>query len=166
MLSRSEDECQTFITVAAWLFVVIGAYTALTSFQQLVIWTFFFPSDSPPIELSLMSAVPLLFGIGAVLCGVGMLNRREKALRRSVALLWTYVAWIALGFVWRIAELIMEWSESSDRAPEVSDYHAQSERYEMALTISDFILAIVVIVACAWLARRLSSPLIKTAYAT
>ena len=166
MLSRSEDECQTFITVAAWLFVVIGAYAALDSFLQLVIWTFFFPSDSPPIELSLISAVSLLFGIGAVLCGIGMLNRREEALTRSVALLWAYVAWIVFGFVWSIAELIIERIESSDRASEISDFHAESELYDMALTISNFIFSIVVIVACAWLARRLSRPLIKTAYAT
>jgi len=164
LLSQSEDESQTFITVVAWLFVVIGAYAALLAFQQLVIWTFFWPTDSPVIEMSLSSATLLLFDTGAVLCGIGMLNRREKALRNSVVLLWAYVAWMALGFVWGIAELTMEWSESSGRSPEASDYHARSDSYDMAWTISDIVLAIVVLVACVWLARRLSSPLIKNAY--
>ena len=165
MLSQSEYECQTFITVAAWLFMVIGAYVALTSFQQLVYWTFFFESGSPPISMSLISAVSLLFGIVALLLGVGMLNRRAKALSRSVALLWTYVTWMVFGWVWRIGEHIMEWVESSGRATEVSGLAAQWEQYELPATIVEIIVSLVIGLALAWFARRLSRPLIKAAYA-
>ena len=162
MLRESRGEPQTFITVAAWLFVVIGAYDALVSFQQLILWIFFFSPGSPPISMTFISSVSLLFGIGALLCGIGMLNRREKALGRSIVFLWTYVAWLVIGFVWSVSELIMESIESSGRA---SNFLAETERFGVASTISWLIVSIITCLACIWLARRLSRPLIKTAYA-
>ena len=108
--------------------------------------------------MTFISSVSLLLGIGALLCGIGMLNRREKALGRSIVFLWTYVAWLVIGFVWSVSELIMESIESSGRA---SNFLAETERFGVASTISSLIVSIITCLACIWLARRLSRPLIK-----
>ena len=153
MRSRTDSEMQAFVTVVAWLLVVIGAFIGLESFLGFIVWTFFFPGEKLLVEMSLTSAVPLAFSVGAVLFGYGMTYRQEKALGRTVVLLWAVVLWLVVGFVWEVANLVSG-----------PDHPPWSERFDLAMLISHFIYQIVVTIACAWLARRLSSPSIKQAY--
>jgi hypothetical protein len=176
-VASAEKSRSTFVTVVAWIFIVISGFALLMSVMQNVMFFLVFPQDSvfpqdfadsvsgdewaelPAVHRFMMTHLGLwFFGFFLVcaftlLVSVGLLRRKNWARRGFIGLMGLGVAWNLLSLVLMYQTLQSEsWSTASD-----PDF--QLVQNIMFLFTVAFAFAMSGLFA--WLAIRLRSPLVR-----
>jgi hypothetical protein len=106
----------TFVTVTAWIFIVLSAFATVTSVMQNVMVGLMFPTDeivaavnrdpkAPPgmaIVFGHLKLIMLLFlgmCVATLASSIGLLRRREWARKVFIAVLLLGILWMIGGFV-------------------------------------------------------------------
>ena len=166
MLIRSEHKYETLLVVVAWFLAIVGVYTAISTFGQLAIMVAFYSTDTQSLSIAATTAVEMLFGVSATICGVGMLNRRSYALNHTIFLLWLYVLWLASLAVWTTVMTVLESNGADIGSPELAEAYAKLNRFTTASVVYGNLVSVCVCIGCSWVVRKLSLPLVKKIYAT
>ena len=165
--TNSNDKHRTFVIVVAWFFTLLGASDALQNFGGATFW-FLKRSYSGLANIyTLGLAAEFLFSVAAVVIGLGMLNQRATALRNAIVLLWLYLFWTMASIAWGIIEFVRQAEMMARTASTASDLGEGAFPLSgMGYLVYGSVKAVVACVICVWLARRLSRPVIKAAYAS
>jgi len=164
-----------FVTVTAWVFIVLAALTSVSALLQNAATASFLPGltvvgDVQPLPLLtglLMGYLPWVVGAGFVVslatlaCAVGLLLRLEWARRFFVALLVLTIA-ANLGGLWLQQEvmqsLVSSTLKTSPLPPLVADV------FGGFVTAARVMAVLVTLGAClllVWIIRRLMSPAVR-----
>jgi hypothetical protein len=172
--SGAPAERSTFVTVLAWIFIVLSGFSTIMSIFQYVIMSFVFPfarmqasvdaararGGIPPGAEFMIGNMRLLIGsfvlLSAIMlvASIGLLKRRNWARRAFIALM-------ALGILWNIGGLFLQRLMFSSmpmgpgNAP--PEFRAQFESMMTAMQIASAIFAIAFCVLFGWIIWRLMS---------
>ena len=167
----------TFVTVVAWIFIVVTGFSTFISILQNVMLTFMFPvgemqdamhsakgsENVPEIALFMFSHIRLFFVAFLVLSAamfvssIGLLKRRNWA---RIA----FVFFFALGIAWSIASVFLQNAFFSSMPPPSnapSEFREQFESMTTVMLVFSSVMSIGFSLLFAWLIRRLSSRQIK-----
>lgn len=165
----------SFVTVLAWIFIVLSGFSTLIAIAQNVMINTMFPVDQmqvamhaakekqniPPVAEFMTSHFRLFFGAFLALSAVTLVS--------SIALLkrmnWARVVFICLmgfGIIWNIGGLFLQQAmfSSMPSPPPNAPPEFQSQFKSMATTMLIFssVMAIGFSVIFAWIIKRLASP--------
>ncbi|MDR2710892.1 MAG: hypothetical protein LBB65_06145, partial [Burkholderiales bacterium] len=147
----------TFVTVLAWIFIVLsGFYTLISIFQNIMIQTvfrsagFFDPaSRSPPTpgtpaffkfmfdHIHWLFLFFLLLFAFMLICSIGLLKRRNWARL-------CFIGYLALGIVWNLAGLVIQFFMFSSMREEFAADSVQGVPDEMTLFFIFFFVMMVI----------------------
>lgn len=169
-----ESQRSQFVTVIAWIFIVLGGFTTLISLLQNILVNTVIPLEQmqaqmatsptpiPPMVGALMEHIRLFFFAFLVLASttlvsaVGLLRRRNWARRIFIAIL-------ALGILWNIAGLFLQQTMMSEMqafqppgAP--ADIQQQMRGMMAATQVFSAIFALGFSLLFGWIIKRLTSP--------
>jgi hypothetical protein len=160
-----------FVTVVAWLFIVISGWATLLSVLQNIMSLIVFPHEGPPdsafadspaltrfmfTHMELFFRVFLLVCIYTLVCSIGLLKRRNWARRGFIVLL-------AAAVVYQVAAIavqsvfLTEWEHGATPADEFG-------RSLLLMRIFSAAIAIVLVVLFGWMIKKLLSAPIRAEF--
>jgi hypothetical protein len=170
----------TFVTVLAWLSIVIaGAATFMSMMQAAVFWFLFrdrpsmpnhgWPGqDQLPVVLQFLFSHPEIFfvvfwslSLLTLIASIGLLRRKNWARLYFIALLILGIVW-EIGGLWVQHQMLAVAPSYMKDAP--VDFPKAFEAFEMVISIGSIVFAIAVTVLCAWLLKRLLSRAVRAEF--
>jgi len=167
----------TFVTVLAWTFIVLGAFSTLMSIVQGVLIFFLFPFEQaqaaaiaayrqhgvPRIVLSLLEYVHWLFvlfvivSVATLVAAIGLLIRREWGRVLFIALMVFGIAWnfVVVGTVWYLT------SSFFDELPKPGAAVPHFEAMWAAMLGFNLFVVIGFTIFFGWIVKRLASQEIR-----
>ena len=165
----------TFVTVVAWVFIILSGFVSLIALLQNVMVQFMFPRDDlikalennpAAANMSTMDrlmltgfefflAAFLVIALVSFASAVGLLRRKNWARRLFIGVL-------SIGVLVNLAGLILQmtlWSAGSD-----SDLPADFQTMRMVIQVFNSLIAVTLVAVCAWLVWKLMSPQIKAEF--
>lgn len=179
----TQPQRSSFVTVVAWIFIILTGFATCISLLQNVMITLFFHVDdmrqtleasahdphAPPFANFMFSHIRMLMGIMLLVTStlfvvsIGLLKRRNWA-----RLL--FICFLALGIVWNIGGLYfqMEFVSSMNSIalpPNAPPDFAIGFRFmSQAILVFSLVLQIALSVVFAWIIKKLVSPEIRTEF--
>lgn len=178
----SSETRSSFVTVLAWIFIVLAGFTTFISVLQNIMINTMFPLDQmraakaaapgmPPFFDFMFDNIRLFFFaflvVSAAMCAsaIGLLLRRNWA--RLV-----FVGILALGIVWNLGGLVLQqlMFDSMMKFPAVAgksappDFEAEMRGMMIAMRIFSALFALGFSVLYTWLIKRLISPSIAAEF--
>jgi hypothetical protein len=150
----------TFVTVVAWVFIVLSAFTSVIALMQnVMVWMMDLPRHSVgegPAEW-LFGNVKFLFlgylaaSIGTLGVSIGLLHRRSWARVMFIAIL-------ALGIAWFVITVPLQWIlVPSMPGPEMASFRMM----QMVIRAFTTVFAVGMAGLFGWLIKRLLSPALR-----
>ena len=169
-----------FVTVVAWIFIVLAGFATLISILQNVMIAFMFPAVEMDAALEQMAAdertpwlaefmfrhVRLIFFAFFLVCGaalasaVGLLVRKDWARRLFIGLMIFGIIWNLAGLVF-VAIFMFSMPIPAD-AP--ADFRDQFDVMAKMILGFNFVIGIAFAVLFGWIVKRLMSPAIKAEF--
>lgn len=172
-IETSVPERSTFVTVLAWVFIVLSGYMTLMGALQNVMFAHFLPQMGldaalaphsaadvriPSVirfifgHMQMMAAVILLLAASTLVASIGLLKRAEWA--RHV-----FIGLMALGIVWNVASLIVQQLFVSTMMGVAAppDFRAQVVVIRVVVFVFSLIWTIALSVLFGWIIRKLRS---------
>lgn len=165
----------TFVTVLAWIFIVLSSMASLVGlFQNLFLW--FMPRiDMEQVMSQGGDAVPTLFlwmfgniqwlflfvwlmALSALVSSIGLLKRKPWGLSAFTAMLYVGILWVLSC----LALMISVWVSTPAFR---TGLHAGEASIMVFIAVFNFIFAAGQLGLLAWLIRRLSAPAVKAEFA-
>ena len=172
----SETRRSSFVTVLAWIFIVLAGFATFISVLQNIMVNMMFPLDQmraaraaspgmPPMFDFMFDNIRLFFlaflVVSATTCfsAIGLLHRRNWARLMFVGIL-------ALGIAWNLGGLVLQqvMLNSMMNFPAVAkqsvppDFEADMKGMMIVMRIFSAVVALAFSVLFAWLIKRLLSP--------
>jgi len=169
----------TFVSVVAWLFIILSGFSSLIALAQNLMLHLAFPLDKMKEQAASQYAqnIPafarfmvghfdwffaafLLVSLITLIISIGLLKRRN----------WARLAFISLmiaGILWNIAGIIIQQSIMADMplpANAPAEYRAQAETMHTIITALSVVFAGGAIVLFAWITWKLRSPAIAAEF--
>ena len=162
----------TFVTVLAWIFIVLSGFATLIGIlQNIMIQTMFndpkfseglakAPQGVPAPVSFMASNFKLIFAaflacfVVTLISSVGLLNRRNWARLFFVGIM-------ALGIVWNIGGLLLQFTTFSSFPPLPQAAQHEADAFQsmfMTMMVFSAIIAIAFSVLFGWIIKRLLSP--------
>jgi hypothetical protein len=170
----------TFITVLAWIFIVLGGFATFISLFQAAMITFVFPEakfwsdpgpvrgleNLPPIARFMLANVTLFFVTVWTLLLVTFVSAFALLRRKNWARLY-FVVLMALGIVWNIGGVSLQFGVLSTFSPPEGtppEFGRNLEVMHIVMGIANTVFAVVLTGLFAWIIKRLVSPSIRAEF--
>jgi hypothetical protein len=168
-----------FVTATAWTFIVLaGCMTLLSLLQNVMLQVMLRTSGMrdamaqlhnsnrggmPPFAINLLDVMPWMFAANLVLCistliaAIGLLQRKEWARLMFIALM-------AIGIIWNIGGLVLQWYVFSGmravagNAP--AQFVAEFNAFTIGIVVVSFLFAATFSFLFGWIIKRLCEPAI------
>ena len=166
----------TFVTVVAWIFLVLSGFSSFIGvFQNIMIW-FFFPRDQmsgamndPAVAKATPAAMRLLFGnihffflgfflmsLFTFITSVGLLRRHEWARKAFIALMF-------LGIIWNFGSVAFQYTMMGEMTGSLKVPADMRTMFVMIEVLTVF-AAVAFSALFGWIAKRLMSPAIRAEF--
>ena len=155
----------TFISIVAWIFILLGAYGVYASVGHLIVTILFFPAPSIPVLLIVVWGVSLPFSAASLWCGFGLRRRSEVALKSFVVLLVLYVIWTIGLSTWMLVDDLLASPPTESSSQFMLDMMEESARHGLAVSILSLVSSLLISAACIWLIVQFSSRAVKHEFA-
>lgn len=171
----------SFVTVLAWIFLVITGFATFISVLQNVMITFFFPIDEmqagvpsakgsenlPAFAQFMFSHMRHFFAAFLVLSATMFVSAIALLKRKDWARI-AFVIFLTLGIIWNIGGLFLQ-SAILSSVPQMPsnappEFRAQFESMATVMLVASSLFAIACSVLFAWLIKRLVSPSIRAEF--
>jgi hypothetical protein len=169
----------SFVTVVAWIFIVLAGFTTLISVLQNIMVHTVFPADQmqeamnaakaqqppmPPVFAFLFGNFKLFFAAFLIL-SVAMLTSSIGLLRRKNWGRIMFIALMAFGIAWSVVGLVLQYFMIGAMT-EIQPAGAPEFRsFANVMLIFSSVIAIGIAVLFGWIIKRLVSPAIKQEFA-
>lgn len=171
MSDRLAPPRSTFVSVVAWVFIVLAGFTTVMSVLQNVMFAMVGFGDFPPPTGDDAQQIPPLFrfmlrnmqlvmlsfllvSVASLVSAIGLLRRKNWARLAFIAIL-------ALGIVWNIGGLYVQYAMfgvADGHAPGVSDeFRADFRRMATIMLVMMTVLSLAFAALFAWIIRKLLS---------
>lgn len=176
-MNNQNPEQSVFVTVVAWLFIIISGFAAFITLLQNIMFHFVFQTDKmheamtqqqaageiPPMAEFMFSHMHLFFGLMFVLAVLMLAAAIGLLLRKNWARI-TFIGLMIVGIVWNLGSLaaqqfFMRGMPMPDDAP--ADFVHQTQSMMSVMTVFSILIAVIVSVLFAWIAWKLSSTRIR-----
>lgn len=163
----------TFVTVVAWIFIALSGFATIISvLQNIMIQTMFaspelekamaapVPPDTPAFAAFLMHNIPLFFAAFLVVSAVTLAASIGLLLRKNWARV-TFMGIMALGIVWSVGGLVMQFamfSQMQDMAAAAPPGAPDMGAFFTAIAVVSVLFALGFSALHAWIIYRLRSP--------
>jgi len=162
----------TFVTVVAWIFIVLGGYITLVSVLQNIMVFTMFPAEglashseeAPALIRFMLSHFRALVPLGLIascatlVSAIGLLKRRNWA---RIA----FVVLMALGIAYLVLAVVAMVSFFSAVLPGMGEQMAAAERLMVRLiTTFTSVMALGIALLFAWIIKKLVSPEIRAEF--
>ncbi len=182
MSSGGPAERSTFVTVLAWIFIVLSGFSTLMSIIQNIVMSIVFPfarmqasieaakarGDIPPGAEFMMGHIRMLFGAFLLLSAITLVASIGLLKRWNWARL-VFIALMALGILWNIGSLFLQrlMLSGMPMMPEnaAPEFRAPFEPMMLAMQIVSAIFALAFCVLFAWIIKRLMSAAVRREFA-
>lgn len=179
--SLAQPSRSTFVTVVAWIFIVLAALASLVAIVQALMVMFMLPAgvlppaagaygalqDLPAALRLLLRNVWLVFvafwliAIMTLVAAIGVLLRKNWARLMFVGLLGIGIAW-NVGAIWLQRAIISSMHQPPTRAP--AEIASDLETMAKVMGIGMTLFAVGISLVLAWIAIRLMSPAISAEF--
>ncbi len=170
----------TFVTVLAWIFIVLAGFATFISFFQAALVTFAFPEtkfwtdpgpvrgveELPPFMRFMAAHLALFFVAGWTLFLVTFLSAFALLRRKNWARLY-FLALMALGIAWNIGGLWFQFTALSAFVPPAGappEFGRNFEAIRMVMGVANTMFVVALVVLFAWIIKRLISPTIRAEF--
>ena len=170
----------SFVTVLAWIFIVLSGFAAMISLlQNIMVWTMFNqpeianamatpPPGSPPFMAFMTSyfrwffLLFLLVTVATLVSSIGLLKRLNWARLVFIGLLVLGIAWNLLGLLGQFAMMTFMRGQfaAMPKSPDMPDFQV----FMTAMMAVTAIFAVGFSVLFGWIAKRLMSPRIRAEF--
>lgn len=163
----------SFVTILAWIFIVLGGFSSVISLLQNIMFNLFFPlsemqgqakasSELPWIVRLIFANIQLYFGgffavsVVTLIASVGLLRRRNWARL-------TFIGLIVLGIFWNVGSLLVQQlmfqsiSFPSPRTDALHEFSRNVEAMATVLQIFSVVMAVALSALFGWIIWRLAS---------
>lgn len=171
----------SFVTVLAWIFLVITGFATFISALQNIMITFFFPmaemkasmhsakgSEHLPAFSQFMFSNMQYFFIAFFLLSATMFIFSAALLKRKNWARIAFIVFLAFGIAWNIGSLFLQSAFFSSMLQLPSDappeFRAQFESMATVMLVATSLFAIALSALFAWLIKRLASPSIRAEF--
>lgn len=171
----------SFVTVLAWVFLVITGFATFISVLQNIMITFFFPmaemeasmhtakgSENLPAFAQFMFSHMQYFFVAFLLLSATMFTSSVALLKRKNWARIAFIIFLAFGIAWNIGSLFLQSAFFSSMPQMPSDappeFRAQFESMATVMLVAMSLFAIAFSVLFAWLIKRLVSPSIRAEF--
>jgi hypothetical protein len=168
----------TFVTVIAWIFIVLGGFSTVISILQNVMLTTMMPpggpvagtrgsENVPPFALFMMENFRLVFA-GFMVVSILTLASAVGLLRRWNWARWVFIGLMALGIAWQLGGTIMMFSMVSSFGPPAAapaEFRAQHEMMTRVMVGFTLFMALGFAVLFGWIIKRLMAVEIRREFA-
>lgn len=169
-----EAQRSQFVTVVAWIFIVLGGFTTLISLLQNVMLNTVFPIDQMQEQMaSNPTPMPAMFqwmtshfrlfflafflvALTTLVSAIGLLRRRNWGRLAFIGILALGILWNLGGFV--LQQMMMSEMLSLQPTGAQADFENQMQGFMVGMRIFSAIFAIGFSALFAWIAWRLMSP--------
>lgn len=176
--NHTQPARSSFVSVLAWIFIVMSGFSTLISILQNIMINTFFPLDQmqatmhdangrqaiPPAAEFMMSHFRLFFGVFLAVSAFTLATSIALLKRKNWARL-VFIGLLGLGIVWNIGGLFIQQAMFSSMAlpPVKAPVEFQSTFKTMMTVMSVFslVVAIAFSVLFGWIIKRLVSPEIR-----
>lgn len=175
MMNTNSQKRSTFVTVLAWIFIVLTSFSTLISIMQNIMIQTMLPTteidkaitashqanDIPFFVSFMLSNFQWLFFVFFVISAatlassVGLLKRQNWARLLFVGIMGLGIAWNIFGFV---MQLIMLSSMSSIPSNAPAEFQSQFKTMSIVMAVFGAIMATGFTVLFGWIIKRLLSP--------
>lgn len=171
----------SFVTVLAWIFIVLSGFTLMISIlQNVIVWTMFRQpgidqamveqsSQGMPASMQFLFAhfqwfflLPLLTSAVSLASSIGLLKRMEWARKAFIVLMFFGIAWNLLGLVWQYA--MMSFTNGQFAAMPKAAGAPDMQPFFVAIMVVTVIFSIGFSVLFGWIAKRLMSREVKSEF--
>lgn len=170
----------TFVTVVAWIFIVLTGFTTLMALLQNIMFATVMPFDAmhadAPGETGLPAFIAFMFShmralllaflllcAASLAAAIGLLRRKEWARL-------TFIAMLVLGIAWNLGGLALQYwmfSSGATGAPDASaEFRDQFERVAHTMLAISAAFALGFSVLFGWIAGKLMSTRIRAEFQT
>ena len=176
--NQLQVERSSFVTVLAWVFIVLSGFATLIAIAQNVMINTMFSFDQmetamqtakaqqnmPPVAEFMTNHFRLFFGAFLALSAVTLISSIALLKRKSWARL-IFISLMGLGIIWNLGGLFLQQAMfSSMPSPPTTappEFQAQFNLMAHAMMIFSAIIAIALSVLFAWIIKRLTSQRIR-----
>lgn len=169
----------TFVTVTAWIFIVLAGFTTFGALMQNLMVSLMFPTEeivaavnrdpkAPPGMAIIFGHLKLILFLFLALCittltsSIGLLRRREWARK-------TFIAVLVLGILWMIGGFALQYfmMSSVNDMPGVSHASTDAQFGIMLKVIMGVgvLVSLFFVLLFGWIIKRLMSPEIRAEFA-
>lgn len=170
MNSSREHQRSAFVTLTAWVFIVLSSFATFIALLQNITLHFLLTPEqlqraweqdrhATPLAGWLFSHLELFFGLLLVLAALTLAAAIGLLLRHN----WARLAFIGLllaAIVWNVGSLVMQKMIAAG-GPASGDFLQQTRAMMNVLDVFSLILALVLSLACGWIAFRLGTSAVK-----
>ena len=168
----------TFVTVVAWIFIVLSGFmTAISILQNIMIQTVFNrpemeralhsqpPPGTPPFATFMSAHFQLFFfaflivSVATLVSSIGLLNRKNWA--RLV-----FVGLLVLGIVWNLGGMVLQFATFSSMQDSFVSQPGfpDMKPFFIAIVVVSVLFAVVVSGLFGWVVKRLLSPAVAAEF--
>jgi hypothetical protein len=171
----------SFVTVLAWIFLVITGFATCISVLQNVMITFFFPVNEmqttmhsakgsenlPAFAQFMLSHVRFFFATFLVLSATMFVSSIALLKRKNWARI-MFICFLALGIIWNIGGLFLQSAFLSSMPPTPAtappEFRANFESMATMMLVASSIFAVGFSVLFGWLIKRLTSASVRAEF--
>jgi hypothetical protein len=170
----------SFVTVLAWIFIVLSGFTtAISILQNIMVWTMFRqpeianamanpPPGAPPFMAAMLGYFPwfflafLLVSATTLASSIGLLKRMNWARVVFIVLMFLGIAWNLLGLFgqFAMAKFVQAQFTAMPKSPDMPDFQV----FMNAIMVVNAIFAVGFSVLFGWIAKRLASREIRAEF--
>lgn len=179
--NQNQVNRSTFVTVLAWIFIVLGGLATLMAIAQNIVVSTMPPFGEMPQQVHptgeqagmpaavefMFNNVRLIFAAFLVLSATTLVSAIGLLRRKNWARL-ILMTLMALGIVWNIGSLFLQYTIVLSVPPPPQNVavgvRAEMEAMENVLLIFSSVIAIGFAILFAWIVKRLLSPSIKSEF--
>ncbi|GHU29054.1 hypothetical protein AGMMS50256_13000 [Betaproteobacteria bacterium] len=163
----------TFVTVVAWIFIVLSGFGTIIAFlQNIMVWTMFRNPEvgqamQAPPQVSMPSAITFmlnhfdLFVLAFLLIAVFTLTSSIGLLKRKNWARLSFVGIMVLGILWNLGGLVVQFSmfSSIQREFSIESMHDGQDMqiFFVGIAVVSVLFAVGSSVLFGWIAKRLTS---------
>jgi len=175
-MNTQSHQQSVFISVVAWLFIIMSGFATFITLLQNIMLHFLFPMEKthqamlqqeagqlPPLAQFMVSHLEVFFGLIFLLAVLTLTASIGLLLRKN----WARIAFIALmiaGIIWNLGslaaqQLFFHSIPVPEEAP--ADFVKQTQGMMNIMNVFSILVAVIVCILFGWIAWRLASPAIR-----
>lgn len=176
-MTTQNPQQSAFVTVVAWLFIIMSGFATFIALLQNIMLHFLFPMEKmhqamlqqqeagqlPPLAQFMVGHFEIFFGLILLLAVLTLTASIGLLLRKN----WARIAFIALmiaGIIWNLGSLAaQQLFFHSIPLPEETpaDFVEQTQGMMNVMNVFSILVAVIVCILFGWIAWRLASPAIR-----